>query len=129
MRKIAELKDSYLDCRRRAGSEESYVLRQEEVRETDSKTALETEDTTLTNRIKNLEMDIEHEDRVTTEEESFLRDQHLEFSAKLAEWTQRVEEDTRSKRQELEEVVTKRAEGLDKLKSQTKLCAETERFV
>jgi hypothetical protein len=31
MRKIAELKDSYLDCRRRAGSEESYIARQEEV--------------------------------------------------------------------------------------------------
>ena len=123
------MKDSYLDCRRRAGSEESYMLRQEEVRETESKTDLETEETRLTNRIKNLEMDIEHEDRVTTEVESFLRDQHLEFSAKLAEWTQRVEEDTRSKRQELEEVVNKRAEGLDKLKSQTKLCAETERFV
>ena len=123
------MKDSYLDCRRRAGSEESYVLRQEEVRETESKTDLETEETRLANRIKNLEMDIEHEDRVTTEVESFLRDQHLEFSAKLAEWTQRVEEDTRSKRQELEEVVNKRAEGLDKLKSQTKLCAETERFV
>ena len=129
MRKIAELKDSYLDCRRRAGSEESYVLRQEEVRETESKTDLETEEARLANRIKNLEMDIEHEDRVTTEVESFLRDQHLEFSAKLAEWTQRYEEDTRAKRQELEDVVNKRAEGLDKLKSQTQLCAETERFV
>ena len=128
-RKIAELKDSYLDCRRRAGSEESYVLRQEEVRETESKTDLETEEARLANRIKNLEMDIEHEDRVTAEVESFLRDQHLEFSAKLAEWTQRYEEDTRRKRQELEEVVTKRAEGLDKLKSQTQLCAETEKFV
>ena len=32
-------------------------------------------------------------------------------------------------KQELEEVVTKRAEGLDKLKSQTQLCAETEKFV
>ena len=27
MRKIAELKDSYLDCRRRAGSEEAYIAR------------------------------------------------------------------------------------------------------
>ena len=27
MRKIAELKDSYLDCRRRAGSEEAYIGR------------------------------------------------------------------------------------------------------
>ena len=27
MRKIAELKDSYLDCRRRAGSEETYIAR------------------------------------------------------------------------------------------------------
>ena len=41
----------------------------------------------------------------------------------------RYEEDTRAKRQELEDVVNKRAEGLDKLKSQTQLCAETERFV
>ena len=129
MRKIAELKDSYLDCRRRAGSEESYVLRQEEVRETESKTDLETEETRLANSIKNLEMDIEHEERVTAEVESFLRDQHLEFSAKLSEWTQRYEEDTRRKRQELEEVVTKRVEGLDKLKFQTQLCAETEKFV
>ena len=129
MRKIAELKDSYLDCRRRAGSEESYVLRQEEVRETESKTDLETEETKLANSIKNLEMDIEHEERVTAEVESFLRDQHLEFSAKLSEWTQRYEEDTRRKRQELEEVVTKRVEGLDKLKFQTQLCAETEKFV
>ena len=129
MRKIAELKDSYLDCRRRAGSEESYVLRQEEDRETESRTDLETEEARLATRIKNLEMDIEHEDRVTAEVESFLRDQHLEFSAKLTEWTQRYEEDTRRKRQELEEVVIKRAEGLDKLKSQTQLCAETERFV
>ena len=129
MRKIAELKDSYLDCRRRAGSEESYVLRQEEVRETESKTDLETEETRLANSIKNLEMDIEHEERVTAEVESFLRDQHLEFSAKLSEWTQRHEEDTRRKRQELEEVVTKRVEGLDKLKFQTQLCAETEKFV
>ena len=129
MRKIAELKDSYLDCRRRAGSEESYVLRQEEVRETESKTDLEIEETRLANSIKNLEMDIEHEERVTAEVESFLRDQHLEFSAKLSEWTQRYEEDTRRKRQELEEVVTKRVEGLDKLKFQTQLCAETEKFV
>ena len=129
MRKIAELKDSYLDCRRRAGSEESYVLRQEEVRETESKTDLETEETRLANSIKNLEMDIEHEERVTAEVESFLRDQHLGFSAKLSEWTQRYEEDTRRKRQELEEVVTKRVEGLDKLKFQTQLCAETEKFV
>ena len=74
-------------------------------------------------------MDIEHEERVTAEVESFLRDQHLEFSAKLSEWTQRYEEDTRRKRQELEEVVTKRVEGLDKLKFQTQLCAETEKFV
>ena len=41
----------------------------------------------------------------------------------------RYEEDTRAKRQELHDVVNKRAEGLDKLKSQTQLCAETERFV
>ena len=27
MRKIVELKDSYLDCRRRAGSEEAYIAR------------------------------------------------------------------------------------------------------
>ena len=129
MRKIAELKDSYLDCRRRAGSEESYVLRQEEVRETERRTDLDTEELSLGTRIKNLEMDIEHEERVTAEVESFLRDQHLEFSTKLAEWTQRYKEDTERKRQELESVIEKRADGLEKLKSQTQLCADTEKFV
>ena len=129
MRKIAELKDSYLDCRRRAGSEESYVLRQEEVRETERRTDLDTEELSLGSRIKNLEMDIEHEERVTAEVESFLRDQHLEFSTKLAEWTQRYKEDTERKRQELESVIEKRADGLEKLKSQTQLCADTEKFV
>ena len=57
------------------------------------------------------------------------RDQHLEFSAKLTEWTQKYQEDTERKKEELESVIEKRAEGLEKLKSQTALCEETEKFV
>jgi len=129
MRKIAELKDSYLDCRRRAGSEESFVVKQEEVREVEKITDLQMEENHLTNKIKCLELDIEHEERVTEEMESFLRDQHLEFSVKLTEWTQKYQEDTQRKREELENVIAKRADGLEKLKSQTKLCDETEKFV
>ena len=129
MRQIAQLKDSYLDSRRRAGSEESYILRQEEVKEQQKRTDLDTEEQHLNNRIKNLEMDIEHEERVTAEVESFLRDQHLEFSTKLTEWTQKYEEDTQRKKEELEAVIERRAEMLEKLKNQTLICAETEKFV
>ena len=73
MRKIAELKDSYLDCRRRACSEESFVVRQEEVRESERRTDMELEEQNLAKKIRNLELDIEHEERVTAEVESFLR--------------------------------------------------------
>lgn len=128
-RKIAELKDSYLDCRRRGGSEESYVESQEVVRQEERRSHLEEEEEHLKMRIRNLELDIEHEERVTTEVESFLRDQHLEFSGKLREWTQKYEEDTERKRLELEEMIERRRDGLEKLKSQTENCAETERFV
>ena len=128
-RKIAELKDSYLDCRRRAGSEETYVESQEAVRLEERRSHLEEEERHLKTIISNLELDIEHEDRVTAEVESFLRDQHLEFSAKLSEWTEKYEEDTERKRKELEDVIEARKNGLEKLKSQTENCAETERFV
>ena len=128
-RKIAELKDSYLDCRRRAGSEESYVESQEKVRQEERRSNLEEEEELLRTRIRNLEQDIEYEERVTTEVECFLRDQHMEFSGKLREWTQKYEEDTERKRQELEEMIERRRYGLEKLKSQTENCAETERFV
>ena len=40
-----------------------------------------------------------------------------------------LKDDTENKRQELESVIEKRADGLEKLKSQTQLCAETEKFV
>ena len=129
MRKIAELKDSYLDCRRRAGSEETYVESQEAVRLEERRSNLEEEEQHLKTIINNLELDIEHEDRVTAEVEGFLRDQHLEFSAKLREWTEKYEEDTERKRKELEDVIEARKTGLEKLKSQTENCAETERFV
>ena len=69
MRKIAELKDSYLDCRRRAGSEESYVAKQEEVRERERRADLRDMETVLRGRIRKLETDIEHEERVTAEVE------------------------------------------------------------
>ena len=52
---------------------------------------MDVEELSLTLKIKNLELDIEHEERVTEEVESFLRDQHLEFSAKLTEWTQKYQ--------------------------------------
>ena len=129
MRKIAQLKDSYLDTRRRAGSEESYILRQEQVKESERRTDLQLEEQNLNNRIKDLEMDIEHEERVTTEVESFLRDQHLEFSTKLTEWTQKFEEDTQSKKEELEAVIERRAEMLEQLKTQSQVCNDTEKFV
>ena len=66
-------------------------MRQEEVRESERKTDMDVEELSLTLKIKNLEQDIEHEERVTEEVESFLRDQHLEFSAKLTEWTQKYQ--------------------------------------
>ena len=83
----------------------------------------------LASKIKKLEMDIEHEERVTAEVESFLRDQHLEFSAKMTEWTRKYQEDTERKKTELENVIEAKAEGLAKLKSQTKQCKDVEKFV
>ena len=129
MRKIAELKDSYLDCRRRAGSEESYVAKQEEVRERERRADLRDMETVLRGRIRKLETDIEHEERVTAEVESFLRDQHLELSSKMEEWTGRYEEDTRSKKAELESVRQDKADGQTLLQEKTKECKEVEQFV
>ena len=83
----------------------------------------------LATRITKLEMDIEHEERVTAEVESFLRDQHLEFSAKMTEWSKKYEEHTERKQTELENVIQAKAEGLEKLKSQTKQCKDVEKFV
>ena len=41
----------------------------------------------LIGRIRKLETDNEHEERVTAENESFLRDQHQELSSKMEAWT------------------------------------------
>lgn len=129
MRKIAELKDSYLDCRRRGGSEETYVARQEEVRERERQVDLRDTEAMLAGRTNKLETDIEHEERVTAEVESFLRDQHLELSSRMEEWSRRYEEDTRAKREELVRVKQAKADGLQLLREQTTECQEVEGFV
>ena len=56
-----------MDCRRRAGSEEAYIARQEEIRETERETQLAEVEAELTAKINKFEMDIEHEERVTAE--------------------------------------------------------------
>ena len=54
------------------------------MRQGERKTQLDEVELELASTIKKLELDIEHEERVTAEVESFLRDQHLEFSAKAS---------------------------------------------
>ena len=54
------------------------------MRQAERKTQLDEVEQELASTIKKLELDIEHEERVTAEVESFLRDQHLEFSAKAS---------------------------------------------
>ena len=41
----------------------------------------------LIDSIRKLETDNEHEERVTAENESFLRDQHMELASKMEAWT------------------------------------------
>ena len=47
----------------------------------------------------------------------------------MAEWTNKYEVDTERKRAELDNVIQAKADGLAKLKSQTKQCKEVEKFV
>ena len=63
------------------------MTRQEEVREQERETEMRDTEMLLSDRIRKLETDNEHEERVTAEVESFLRDQHLELSSKMEAWT------------------------------------------
>ena len=65
----------------------NLVTRQEEVREQERETEMRDTEMLLSDRIRKLETDNEHEERVTAEVESFLRDQHLELSSKMEAWT------------------------------------------
>ena len=76
MSTIAKLKDSFLDQKRRSKSEEVFIKRHEEVREQEVAVDIRNEEEELASTIRRLEADIEYEDRVTVEMESFLRDQH-----------------------------------------------------
>ena len=47
----------------------------------------------------------------------------------MTEWSEKYETDTAGKKAELESVIQLKADGLEQLKNQTKLCKDTEMFV
>ena len=63
------------------------------------------------------------------EMETYLRDQHVDLSARLEEWQRRYEEDTVRRRKELDNVVTARAADLTRLREMQERYKEVKEFV
>ncbi len=78
---IARLRDALLEARRSTKGEEDYVRQLQSVREGERAKRLETEEANLVTWRDELKREVEHEQRVTLEMESWLNERRAQLRA------------------------------------------------